>query len=106
MKFPKNWDEFEADRIAKANYQRSYTGAKEQRENLNQIIANNAAQYIKRQVFEKFGFDYWYKNFSTQRQREIAFMKEFDKIGAEQRTKRFRKVKQTWQNKANAKNKK
>jgi hypothetical protein len=103
LKFPKNWEEFENDRIAKANYHRQMTGHRGQRENLNALVANNGAQYIKRKVFEKFGFEYWYKNFSTQRQREIAFMKEFDKIGAEQRTKRFRKAKESWQSKHSAK---
>lgn len=97
MKFPKNWEEFENDRIAKANYHRQMTGHRNERENLNSLIANNAAQFIKRQVFEKFGFEYWHKNFKTQRQRETAFMKEFDKIGAEQRMKRFNKTKSKWQ---------
>lgn len=95
MSFPKNFEELEVEERATRRYLRNIKPSLTEEDFLNRSMATNAGLWLKREVFNKYGFEH-FEAIRTERQRYVELQKLIDKLGIEKRAKKFKKAPNKW----------
>lgn len=95
MAFPASFADLETEEIATRKFIKNHKDVLTEEDYTNRLIATNAGLFIKREVFNDKGFEYFDK-YSTIRKKEIELSRLMSIKGQELRARRFKKAPNRW----------